>query len=42
MSARSKARKRALDVLFEADMRGAVPPTCWPTAAATSDEGQPA
>ena len=41
MSARSKARKRALDVLYEADIRGTSPvDVLAATALRRSDEGQ--
>ena len=43
MSARSKARKRALDVLYEADIRGTVPADVLAaTEQRRSDEGQAA
>ena len=43
MSARSKARKRALDVLYEADIRGTVPADVLSaTEQRRSDEGQAA
>jgi transcription antitermination protein NusB len=43
MSARSKARKRALDVLYEADIRGLDPADVLAaTAARRNDEGQAA
>ncbi len=41
MSARSKARKRALDVLYEADIRGMAPADVLAaTASRRTDEGQ--
>ncbi len=43
MSARSKARKRALDVLYEADIRGLAPAVVLEaTAQRRTDEGQSA